>query len=156
MATQLILARPEAPLPDDGSVVIRDSFSWPAFWFSALWLLTSRLWLQAALVIFGLVIAVLAMATPHWTLAGCVLAFCIVLCVGLEGANWRVRTLVRRGWRLVDVIEAPDAETAFDMHVAGWPDAARVLRPAAAAPARARSAAGDERASIGLVPWQKG
>jgi hypothetical protein len=34
----------------------------------------------------------------------------------LEGRNWRAAALLRRGWRMVDLIEADDADTAFEIH----------------------------------------
>lgn len=156
MASYLILARPKAPLPDDGSVIVRDSFSWPAFWFSVVWLLVNRLWSHAALALVGLAIALWGMSDPHWAGVGLVLAFCIVLCIGLEGANWRVEALLRLGCRLVDVVEAPDAETGFDMHVADWTETAHAAPADPLAKVRALRAGADQPATIGLVPWQRG
>ena len=156
MASHLILARPKAPLPDDGSLIVRDAFSWPAFWFSVVWLLINRLWLQAALAIVGLALAFWAMTDPQWAGAGLVLAVCTALCIGFEGANWRVEALLRRNWRLVDVVEAPDSETAFDMHVANWSGAAHPAPVVPVTRVRARPGGADQPASIGLVPWQRG
>jgi hypothetical protein len=34
----------------------------------------------------------------------------------MEGRNWRAAGLVRRGWQMVDLIEADDADTAFEIH----------------------------------------
>ena len=81
------------------------------------------------------------------------------LYVGLEGRNLRAQALQRRGWRLVDVIEAGDADTAFDIHAAratlpGRQSAPHVTRPSRQLITTGR-AAGRQHGSIGLVPVER-
>jgi len=109
------------PPPDAGGLreeieqarLLPESFTWPALIFGGVWLLFKRLWLAFivyALVWAGLVylqrqmgFSFLAVMLSHTALA---------VFLGLEGQNLIARKLLRKGWRLVDVVEAPDLSSA--------------------------------------------
>jgi hypothetical protein len=82
-----------------GPLLIREGFSWGAFFFGPLWLLAQRLWLAA---LAWLVLVVLASLLSPW--AGLGLQFLLAA----EARNLRRWTLARRGWREVGVVAAPD------------------------------------------------
>jgi hypothetical protein len=125
--------------------LLPESFTFSAFVFGGLWLLYKRLWLTFflyALVWAGLVYAQrqIGFAISAVTLSH----FALGLFLGLEGQNLVARKLMRKGWRLVDVVEAPDLSSAerrfFERALPAWA-APRVVE-AAAPPSRRR--AGDE------------
>jgi hypothetical protein len=117
MSTFLIFARPGAQIPDDESEIVDDRFSALAFAFPAIWLLFSRLWLEALIAFLLVAVSSLMMMTPDWFWPGLALGFAVSAVTGLEGRNWRANALARRGWRMADLIEADDADTAFDIHI---------------------------------------
>ncbi|MCY0149072.1 DUF2628 domain-containing protein [Hoeflea sp. G2-23] len=154
MSSYLVFARPGTAVPDEGSVVLNDSFAPLAFAFPVFWLLFNRLWLEAlsAILILGVALLMVASASFYWP--GVVLGLAVSLITGLEGRNWRASALLRRGWRFADLVEAGDAETAFDIHTAragAAPEQSRRLRPALQA---GRMEAGANGA-IGLVPVER-
>ncbi|HEV7257474.1 MAG TPA: DUF2628 domain-containing protein [Bosea sp. (in: a-proteobacteria)] len=153
-------------IPPPGSGGLRDeveqarllpeTFSWPAFFLSGLWLLGKRLWL--ATLVYAVIWAALfyagsqlgmtggAMLIAHWTMA---------LFLGLEGQNLVARKLARQGWRLADVVEArdlPEAERRyFERALAGPAAPPHLLAPA---PVRAQPAG--PMPIIGLFPEARG
>lgn len=93
--------------------LLPESFTWSAFVFTGLWLLAKRLWL--ATIVFALVWGALYYARTQLGLtAGAALLaqFAIGLFLGFEGQNLIARKLQRQGWRLADVVEAPDLASA--------------------------------------------
>lgn len=156
MSTYLVFARPGAPVPDEASVVIADRFAWLAFLAPVIWLLVNRLWLEAAVI--GLTQAAVAITAldDNFVLPGLVLGFALSLVTGLEGRNWRAAALRRRGWRLVDLVESGDADTAFEIHATRA--AARLAASGTAAARRRPLQAGhqnDDSGAIGLVPVER-
>ncbi|WP_186420610.1 DUF2628 domain-containing protein [Bosea sp. CS1GBMeth4] len=135
--------------------LLPESFTVSAFVFGGLWLLYKRLWL--AFILYALVWGGLVYAQQQIGFAiGAVMLSQIALglFLGLEGQNLIARKLLRKGWRLVDVIEAPDlssAERRFFEHAlpAGAPP--RI----AEASAPARFAPGPVPV-IGLFPEARG
>lgn len=90
--------RSPASLNDD-VVFIKEGFSWPAFLFSAVWLLVKRLWL--AFVVYVAVVmlissAVWALGLPRSVLCG--LLFLVNLWLGMEGNELLRRAAARRGY----------------------------------------------------------
>ncbi len=120
------------------AVLVRDGFSWLAFFFSPLWLLWHSLWVEAllAFIVLGLLAALGEMA--GFGLAGSLLSLLVSLFVGLEGQNLRVAALRRRGWREIGVVEAgwlADGEIRYTATLATEPEPA----PPALVPDAARA-----------------
>lgn len=158
MTSYAILSDRVAPGGDETARVIADRFSWAGFVFGGFWLLWHRAWFAGALVlIVDVAIPLLLYPTGF---AGLALAMDIALAllVGLEGNGWRVNAEERRGRHIVDIVEAPDPETAFEIHA--HRAAARAL-PKAPPPlpgktnqlARPRPASAPDM--IGLVPSRR-
>jgi hypothetical protein len=105
-------------------VLVPEGFAWGAFWFGPFWLAAHRAWVPAAVCLaVALLLAALLRgpaAPPVW------LAWIIVQ--GLWGQDARRWSLGLRGYTLVHVIAARDADSALARLLAGRPD----LVPAAA------------------------
>lgn len=101
-------------------MLLVEGFRWGAFVFGPLWLLYHRAYIPA----------VLAAAAWALILAGSFGALRIVLLAGLAillglfGTDCRRFALARRGFLLVDVVAARDAEAALARFLARWPDQA--------------------------------
>lgn len=159
MTSYLVLASPGARTPDERSVVIADRFAWLGFIAPVIWLLFNRLWLEALAAALVTVAAGLLAGSLGQPAAGLAIGLALQLIVALEGRSWRAAALQRRGWLLVDVVEADDPDTAFEIH------SARATRPqVASAPETARSGRTPlmpgrpgvgHTSSIGLVPVER-
>ena len=93
--------------------VVRDGFSWMAFFVPVIWLLVHRVWrwllvilaFDVALVVLG---SRLGLPPVTLTLAGLL----EMLFVGLEARHWYGLALERRGFELADVVQAERLEDA--------------------------------------------
>jgi len=161
MAFYTVLTPP--PVPGRGGEdierarLIPESFSWSAFVLTGLWLLGRRLWLGTLL--FVLVWGGLAYLRSRFGLHQSALSliyWSIALFLGVEGNNLVVRKLLRKGWRLADVVEArslPEAERRyFERALAG---VAAPARTEPAAPAMVARPSGP-LPIIGLFPEARG
>jgi hypothetical protein len=96
------------------SRLVPDKFSWGGFLVPLLWLLFNRLWLNALLVMVfevGLALGASRLGLPQ----GVTLVTGLVLMglVGLEGRKWLCAGLERRGFRLIDIVEAYSPDEAL-------------------------------------------
>jgi Protein of unknown function (DUF2628) len=137
------------------AVLVRDGFSWGAFFFSFLWFFAYRLWLAGLIVLvaaagLAALLQLLRTGTAATVWAELLLAFL----VGLEANSLRRWTLARRGRPAVDVVAAGDREEAEMKAFARWlgdapaGGAAPSWRAAPAVPAAYRS----PEPVIGLFP----
>jgi hypothetical protein len=90
---------------DEDVVLVKDGFSWPAFFFTVIWALWHRMWLFALIVIasgvaIGLVSDLLGL--DPFTDAAIGLAWSIL--IGFEANDARRRTLARRDYDVEDVV----------------------------------------------------
>jgi len=159
MTSYLVLASPGARTPDEKSVVIADQFTLLGFVAPVIWLLFNRLWFEALAAALVTVAASMLAGAAGQLVLGIAIGLALQMITGLEGRNWRAAALQRRGWRLVDVVEADESDTAFEIH------AARAVRnetsPMPASPRTSRhilmpgrSGAGST-GSIGMVPVER-
>ncbi|WP_299868861.1 DUF2628 domain-containing protein [uncultured Hoeflea sp.] len=161
MSTYLIFARPESAIPDEGSVIVADRFSSLAFIAPLIWLLFNRLWVEAVLVLL-LSLAAGLMIAQGWFGSALALNLAISTVTGLEGRNWRAANLARRGWRLADLVEADDPDTAFDIHAhrsLGRGDhpvqTTGQLQNRSLSPRLGRGESDGDSGAIGLVPIER-
>ena len=99
-------------------LLVREGFSWGALIFGPLWLLAHRAWIPAVLAIaVGVAIGTLPAGAVRTALS---IAYPLLL--GFSGNDMRRFSLERRGYRLVNVVAARDAESAFARLLAGRPD----------------------------------
>jgi hypothetical protein len=112
--------------------LVKDAFSWGAFFFTFLWFFAHRLWLAGLAVL-------LVLLAFNWSLdvldvqpAANVLANLLLSClIGLEANSLRRWTLARRGRPTADVVSASDRDEAETKAFARW-----LERSAAPAPVR--------------------
>jgi len=159
MTAFFVLASPGAQIPDERSVVIADRFAPFAFFAPVIWLLFNRLWLEAFAAILVTATATVLASTAGQPVLGIALDLALSLMTALEGRNWRAAALQRRGWRLVDVIEADDPDMAFEIHAAKATTDRKAPALSNAKPNRQPlmlgRQPGRETGSIGLVPVER-
>jgi hypothetical protein len=81
------------------AVFIKEGFSWPAFFFSVIWLVLKRLWLP--LILYLLAIALLVALAAQLSLSDSfvlIAALALNLLLGMEGNERRRRAMARRGF----------------------------------------------------------
>jgi hypothetical protein len=110
-----LVFEPDAATSDATARVtfVRDKFSWPALFFTPVWLLLNRLWL--AFVIFCAVEVLLLVAQYYFGLqntAADLVLLLTPLVVAFEAAQLKAFRLVRRGYREADAVLADDLEGA--------------------------------------------
>lgn len=112
MASYIVLEPQDTMGASDKAVFIRDGFSFGAFILPVVWLLFSKLWLEA--VISLLVIAILGVIASLLNAADIAsyLAMAVSLFIGAEFANWRIKRLLRKGYKEKTVIEARNSKEA--------------------------------------------
>jgi hypothetical protein len=103
------------------AVLVKDGFSWGAFFFSFLWFFAHRLWLAGLVVLvamgtFGAVLQLLRTGSTATFWAWLLFMFL----VGLEANSLRRWTLARNGRPAVDVVSAADREEAETKSFARW------------------------------------
>jgi hypothetical protein len=105
----------------DRCALVRDSFSWGAFFFGPLWLLRHQLWFA----FLGWLAAILLLwAASYWLgLSNSAIFWCyiaIAVFLGLEGGMLRSSALRRRGFELADVVTSDTRDGAERMFYARW------------------------------------
>jgi hypothetical protein len=95
-----------------GYQAVKVGFSWPGLFFSGIWLLLKQLWGYAFvfLSITLLLSFVEAGFEKEESIAGMVLVFWleigIYIFVGSKGNEWRSDNLQKRGFKLIDIVQA--------------------------------------------------
>ena len=114
--------------PDRDVVLVKEGFSWPAFFFSVPWALLRRLWLVA--FVFA---ASVAGAEAFAHLAGLDPTTRMALTLGLSvvfgwlGNDLRRRKLEREGFVFRGVVSGENRDGALKRFLDGAPDLAREL-----------------------------
>ncbi|MGO4387729.1 DUF2628 domain-containing protein [Microvirga sp. 2YAF29] len=145
-------AWPGDPTALDEAELVKDAFSWGAFFFTFLWFFFHRLWL-AGLGVLVLVFAfgmALELLDVH-PVAGTIAALLLQILIGLEANSLRRWTLARRGFPIADVVTAADRDEAEAKSFARWLE----QRPATARPPVSTSVPSTPRRLdpvIGLFP----
>jgi hypothetical protein len=102
-------------------VLLREKFSWPALFFTPIWLLWHRLWLGfLGWLVLSAAIAATRGALGLQEFAGFAAVALPSLIGGFEATTLRRRKLMRRGFREVSVVVAEDLETAERRFFAVW------------------------------------
>ena len=106
------------------SRLVPDKFSWGGFLVPLLWLLFNRLWLNAFLIlVFEVVLALGASRLGLPQAVTLITGLVLMGLVGLEGRKWLCAGLERRGFRLIDIIEAHSPDEALHRTLAQSHDA---------------------------------
>ena len=97
--------------PTAGYEVVKNGWSWPAFFFTWIWALVKKLWLIGVIVfLFG----ILASSIPEAWLIGEVL---ISVVMGVKGNELRVKRLRDTGFEEVATVEARTPDGALAVHL---------------------------------------
>lgn len=99
---------------DAGLVLVKDGFSWPAFFFAVPWALFHRMWwvaggLVALQIVIGTLMAYAALSEVQ---QGLVSIF-VALAIGYSADELRRGTLHRRGFVHMDVVLAGNTDIAL-------------------------------------------
>ena len=97
----------------DRTVFLSDGFCWPAFVFGPFWLACRRAWL--ALGAWILVNVALGLATAYGWIhaeASPLVSVGIALLLGIEGNSIREGVLLKRRFRIIDLVSGHDREEA--------------------------------------------
>ncbi|HKH34984.1 MAG TPA: DUF2628 domain-containing protein [Beijerinckiaceae bacterium] len=136
----------------DRAVLVKDGFSWGAFFFSFVWFFAHRLWLAGLIVLVAVgTLAALLQILSVGGGASFWAAFLFAILVGLEANSLRRWTLARSGRPAVDVVAASDLEEAETRAFARWLEggaSAGAAQPRAGVPAPYRR----PEPVIGLFP----
>jgi Protein of unknown function (DUF2628) len=111
-------------------VLVRDRFSWPAFWFGPIWMLWHRLWLALLgylVLVTGLGAAV--RSTGGSSAASFIIGLAVALLLGSEAASLRRLNLQRRGFAFCGVVVGDDLEAAERRFFSALTGEAKELRP---------------------------
>ena len=120
MTSYLVLEAPNGPDRDHKTTrFIADRFVWLALVAPWLWLAINRLWLAAAIVVIVLFLAGQVSILAGFEPVGILFGFAIGLVTALEGRDFLVRHLIRKGWTLTSVVSAPDLSSAEDIYFSG-------------------------------------
>jgi hypothetical protein len=151
-------AAPGDPRALDRAILVKDGFSWGAFFFSFLWFFAHRLWIAGLMVLvaaaaLGALLQGLRVGPAGTFLA----AFLLALLIGLEANSLRRWTLARGRRPAIDAVGARDLEEAETKSFARWlgerpgagPSGLGAQRPQALP---ATSLQGRGEAVIGLFP----
>ena len=134
-------AQPGDPDALEQAQLVKDGFSWGAFFFTFLWFFYHRLWLAGVSVLVALVAAgLLFAALDVGRLSALWSQILIQFLIGLEANSLRRWTLARRGQPARDVLTAEDRDAAALKAFGRWlgaPAAARTIGHAAPIPAAA-------------------
>lgn len=117
-------------------VLIKEGFSWLAFLFGPLWMLSHRLWLATVALVAVMVALGVAMDAFGLSQAPqAIVSLVISVFVGAHGNDMRRHALSRRGYRDGGVVAARNMDEALHRYV----DAEPPVRAAAQTRARATS-----------------
>lgn len=113
MRVYTVHIRPGSWLPDDGAVLVKEGFSWPAFLFGPVWALARGLWLVAAALLaagaaLGAALELSGADSP--ARAAIVVGFQVL--VGFTAMDFQRWSLARRGFAEAQVVAAPDLTAA--------------------------------------------
>ncbi|MDX6807520.1 DUF2628 domain-containing protein [Terrihabitans rhizophilus] len=112
-------------------VLIKDGFSWLAFFFSPLWMLYHRLWLGTLLyVLISAATIAAGLLLPLGSGSEFLLGFVPMLYAGFEGNDLRRRKLERRGYTQIGAVAARSGMEAEVAYFASAPEVASETRPA--------------------------
>ncbi|MFB9953309.1 DUF2628 domain-containing protein [Rhizobium puerariae] len=133
MRSYLVLIPPGGLDRDHRStLVLRDGFSWIAFFFPWFWLFWNRLWIAGIAVLLAQFGIGFLMNMPGLGPAGFLAGFALSLLIALEGRHYRSEALIRDGWTLETVVSAPDIQAAEEIYFSGLPQPEQQQLPALA------------------------
>ncbi|MCX8999453.1 DUF2628 domain-containing protein [Rhizobiaceae bacterium BDR2-2] len=156
MASFVFLTPPGSVEGDERTAVVRDGFSFLAYFLPPLWFLLHRLWFEAFLTLLLLALSGILAGIEAAAPAGPVLALAVSVFSGLESRNLAIRKRERHGYRIAAAIVARNLDEAEEIFFSGAALRTRTpVNSAGAAPA-AYAPVGDRRPVLGLFDLHGG
>ncbi|MHA1568324.1 MAG: DUF2628 domain-containing protein [Alphaproteobacteria bacterium] len=98
---------------ESAAILIKEGFSWPAFFLAPLWALWHRLWLfLVVILVAGWALDAAARALAMSPAAESALGLGFLVWLGAEANDWRRRGLARRGYRMAGLAAGRDLVSA--------------------------------------------
>jgi hypothetical protein len=106
---------------DNSYQAVKKGFGWPAFFFTWIWALVKKMWIEGILL---LVVAIIINSLDrilnlNQTFGGVgislllTLVFCFV--VGLNGNKWKRNNLIKSGYEKIDTVAASSRDSAVTL-----------------------------------------
>ncbi len=96
------------------AIVLREGFSWPAFFLTPFWALWNGMWATAlALGAAGFALGAMPAALGLDGVSRAALLLGFTVFVGFQGRDWRRRRLERRGYRFAGLVAAETRTAAW-------------------------------------------
>ncbi len=114
MRVYSVHVRPGSSAPDREAVLVKEGFSWPAFFLGPIWALAHRMWLATLVFLVvevGADVACAAARLAPWGAASVGLG--VATAVGMVANDLRRRSLERRGWRGAGLVAASGRDAAL-------------------------------------------
>jgi len=98
--------------------IVKDGWSWPAFFFNFIWALIKKLWAVfiISFILWAITLAILFTSTSSYEsfdiMTG-IAGFVFQLVYGFQGNKWRVEKLSKLGYKHVDTISAKSHKLAL-------------------------------------------
>jgi heme A synthase len=101
--------------------VVKQGWSWPAFFFALFWALAKRLWV-AALGVLAVLIVIALIFGKHSAeeAVGIIInlvGLIIQIIFGARGNSWRGKNLASRGYEHVDTVTASNTDGALALYL---------------------------------------
>lgn len=115
--------------PDRDIKLVKEGFSWPAFFLGALWALWHRLWVPAAIIFVAYISVGLASAKAGLDPFSQISLFLgLAVIVGYVAGDLRCRKLAQLGFAFGGVVQGQDSDLALYRYLDNTPDMAAELR----------------------------
>jgi len=110
---------------DDGLVLVKEGFSWPAFFVAIPWALFHRMWWVAgALMALHIAMAILFKVTALGEAGQGVISFALAVAIGFAADELRRNVLTKRGYSLEDIVIEQNTDRATQRFLDARPDLA--------------------------------
>ena len=106
---------------------VKQGWSWPAFFFNAIWALVKKMWalggiLFAVFFAFGFISASIGRESGQALDALTSIAnFIVAIVFGMNGNKWREKNLTSRGYEFQDTVNAANPEGAVAVYIKEHP-----------------------------------
>ena len=101
--------------------IVKQGWSWPAFFFSAIWAMAKKLWGLAAAALSAFLVLGLLDHLIELGAAGSLLIDLLwmvaIAAFGSSGNRWREKNLEKRGYECVDTVTAANADGALALYL---------------------------------------
>jgi uncharacterized RDD family membrane protein YckC len=101
--------------------VVKQGFSWPAFFFNVTWAMFAKMWLIVICVLFFFIILgitiVITTGSVVTETGGALINFASSIIFGFYGNSWREKNLLSRGFDLKDTVTAANKDGAIALYL---------------------------------------